>query len=241
MNKASWPQFPTGAYHCVASWGLCEFFFGLNTWCNQLFHWRGTGMHTGMPLRVFVDTHDRSALRCWQRRFVGVHSVHSLEKLGELRGCHTGYRDILDLNGNRGPWCSRWPRDLGTWFGYSNQFLLCFVSSPFFSLNYKPFHPAEWRTITGCFFFLYPLSSPSGGPWDVLVPPLVVRCDSGVHSARNWLQLVQLCWFSLVSHAEQSFRCAQRHPRETAAKQKPINQQRPWMKGSTADNTGHIP
>lgn len=138
VEEASWLQFPIGAFHCVVSWGLCVVFFLrlrlAKTWDALLFHWKGTGMHTGMPLRVFVDTHDQSALRCWQRRFVGVHSVHSLEKHGELWGCHTGYRDILDLNGNWGPWFSRWPRDLGTWFGYSNQFLLCFVSSPFFFL-----------------------------------------------------------------------------------------------------------
>lgn len=74
-------------------------------------------------------------------------------KSGSLWGCHAVYRNILDLKGNWGPWCLRWPRDLGTWFGYSNQFLLCSVSTPFFPLNYKPFHPAEWRMITGYFFF----------------------------------------------------------------------------------------
>lgn len=42
-------------------------------------------------------------------------------------------------------------------------------------------------------FFFHTLSSLSGGPLHILVPLLVVRCDSGVHSVGNWLQLVQLC------------------------------------------------
>lgn len=106
-------------------------------------------MHTGMPLWVFVDTHDHGSQMltktfCWG-------SLGSLPGDTQwLCGCQAGYRDILFLNGNWGPWCTRWPRDLGTWFGFPNQFL-CFVSSPCFSLNYKPFHLCEWRTITWCF------------------------------------------------------------------------------------------
>ena len=72
---------------------------------------------------------------------------------------------------------------LVTWVldsGYSNQFLLCFVPSPVFPLNYKPLHPAEWRTITGCFFSsLYSLSSPSGDHEMFLSPRLLWDVTAG--------------------------------------------------------------
>lgn len=75
VNKACWPKFPVGAFHCVVC-GAFFFFkvvFGWNTRYTMLFHWRGTGMHTGMPLRVFVDTHDHGPQMltkafCWGSR-----------------------------------------------------------------------------------------------------------------------------------------------------------------------------
>lgn len=94
-----------------------------------------------------------------------------------------------------------WVLDLDTQINFC-----CFLSPLllFFKLQAPPSGWMENDHWVFLFFPFTPLSSPSGEPWDVLVPPLVVRCDSGVHSARNWLQLVQLCWFSLVSHAEQN-------------------------------------
>lgn len=47
--------------------------------------------------------------------------------------------------------------------------------------------------------------------------------------------------FACAPQQEASFSCAARCPRETATKQKLINQQRPQASSSTADNTGHIP
>lgn len=145
VNKASWLLFPVGTFHCVVSWGLCAVFFqvvfGLNTWCTLLFNWRDTGMHRGMPLQVFVDTREHWALRCWQRRFVGVHSVHSQEKLRE--------QDIVTVRS----WMEIWGLFMlkaPSWPGYlililkSISAVFCPFSLPFFFfLNYKPFHLDE--------------------------------------------------------------------------------------------------
>lgn len=128
--------------------------FGRNTRCTLLFHWRGTGMHTGMPLSVFVDTHDHSDVD--KDILLG---FSRFTPWRNMRLSHRISRHFRSEWKSGGPGCSRWPRDLGPWFRSSNQFLLCFVSSPF-SLNYKPFHPAECRTITGCFFFFFSLSTP---------------------------------------------------------------------------------
>ena len=79
------------------------------------------------------------------------------------------------------------------------------ISSVFRSSLWKLFklqaRPSLWMGNGHRVF--YSLSSHFGGPWDILVPQLVVRFDSGVYSRRNWPQLVQLCWFALVFHAEQ--------------------------------------
>lgn len=244
MNKACWPQFPSVELY---DWDCVKFFSPFFQTCV----WPKHTMHPVISLKRRWNAH-RNAPQCvcwhsWSRlsdvdkdillefnRFTPWRNSASCEAVTWDIATYYIWMEI------RGPWGSRWPRDLGAWFRSSNQFLMCFVST-LFPFNYKPFHPAECIMITEWVFFLYSLSSLSGGPWDILVPLLVVRCDSRVHSVRNWLQLVQLCWFSLVSNTKQSFRCAQRHPRETAAKQKLINQQRPWMNGSTADNTEHIP
>lgn len=140
-------------------WSFLFFFkvvFGLNTRCALLFHWRGAGMHTGMPLRLFVDTHDRSALRCWQRRFVGVHSVHSLEKPRELWGCHTGYRDILRPEWKFGALVLKvasWPGYL-IWILKSISAVFCLLSCFSFKLQAPP---SGWMENDHWVFFFFPL------------------------------------------------------------------------------------
>lgn len=67
---------------------------GQSTRCALLFHWRGTGMHTGMPLSAFVDAHDHCSqiltkTFCWG-------SVSSTPWR------NPGYGGVLDLNGNCG-------------------------------------------------------------------------------------------------------------------------------------------
>lgn len=252
VNKASWLRFPIRAFHCVVSWGFVEFFSPPScVWPKHM-------MHPVISLKRHRNAH-RNAPQCLLT-LVTAPLSQMLTKtfcwgsLGSLRGETRGaMRLSCRISRHYRP---EWKLGAlllraASWPGYL-IWILKSISAVFrlFSFFFSPLEITSpsirlnGERSLGVFFFfppLFSLSSPSGGPWDVLVPPLVVRCDSRVHSARNWLQLVQLCWFSLVSHAEQSFRCAQRHPRETAAKQKPINQQRPWMKGSTADNTRHIP
>lgn len=120
-------------------------------------------MHPVISLRRRWNAH-RNAPQCvcWHSRsrlsgvdkdvLLGFSQFTPWRNLREPWGCHTGYRNILGSEWKLGaPGAQGGPRDLRAWFGPSNQFLLCFFSSPFFPpppLNYKPFHPAECRTIS---------------------------------------------------------------------------------------------
>lgn len=139
-------------------------------------------MHTGMPLWVFVDTRDCSALRCWQRRFVGVHSVHSPRETRVAREAVT--QDIATVKAWMGIRDSDAQSGLVTWIlDLDTHINFCCVSSPLlFSLNYKPFHPAEWRTITGCFFFFFSFFPPFISIWGTM------RCSCPPACCEMWQQ-----------------------------------------------------
>lgn len=150
----------------------------------------------------------------------------------------------------------------------SNQFLLCFLPPPRRPpsfLNYKPFHPSECRTISPPLLLPFipirggiiaplnpprpPPPTPRQPPPDPLLSPptstpRLACCEmrqQGPFSDKLAAISAIMLIFACALQQEASFRCAARCPRETATKQKLINQQRPRASGSTADNTGHIP
>lgn len=65
-----------------------------NTRFTLLFHWRGTGMHIGMPLGVFVDTRVTTPLSDVDKDvLLGFTRFSPWRRLWELWSCHAGYRD----------------------------------------------------------------------------------------------------------------------------------------------------
>lgn len=79
VNKACWPKFPVGAFHCV----VCGAFFFFLKLCLAETHdtpcyfiEEAQECTQECPSECLL-TRMIMALRCWQRRFVGVHAVHS--------------------------------------------------------------------------------------------------------------------------------------------------------------------
>lgn len=183
MNKASWPQFLIGAYHCVASWGLCENFFLSSVWPKPTMHpvislKRHRNAHRNAPQSVCWHSWPlRSQMStktfCWG-------SLGSLP--GETRGAVRLSRRIS--RHFRPEWkLGALVLKVASWPGYLIWILksisAVFRPLSFFSLNYKPFHPAEWRTITGCFFFFTPFHLHLGDHEMFLSPRLLWDVTAG--------------------------------------------------------------
>lgn len=131
VNKACWPQFPLGGLPSCCIIGIVlSFFWIFLKLCLAETHdapcyfieeaLECTQECPSVCLLTLMITQMLTKTFCWG-------SVGSLP--GETWGCHTGYLDILDLNGNRGAPVAQ--GGLVTWVpDLDPQINFCCVSSP---------------------------------------------------------------------------------------------------------------
>lgn len=115
-------------------------------------------MHTGMPLRVFVDTHDRGSQMltktfCWGSLGSLPGDTRVAVRLSSRISRH--FRSDMEIGGPGAQ------GNLVTWvLDWDPQINFCSVTSPLLfcsSLNYKPFHQAWMDDHWMCVVFFPPL------------------------------------------------------------------------------------